>query len=60
MSILKVDTLQPATASSFHAAGHIIQVVTLTTGVTNATTTYADTGVTATITPKFATSSYFS
>ena len=58
MSILKVDTLQPATGSVVHAAGHIIQVVngSLATGVTNATTTYADTGVTATITPRFATS----
>ena len=58
MSILKVDTLQPATGSVVHAAGHVIQVIndSLATGVTNATTTYADTGVTATITPKFATS----
>ena len=58
MSILKVDTLQPATGSVVHAAGHVIQVVngSSSTGVTNATTTYADTGVTATITPTFATS----
>ena len=41
-----------------HAVGHVIQVVngSLATGVTNSTETYADTGVTATITPKFATS----
>ena len=41
-----------------HAVGHVIQVVngSLATVVTNATATYADTGVTATITPKFATS----
>ena len=58
MSILKVDTLQPATGSVVHAAGHVIQVVngSSSTGVTNTTDTYADTGVTATITPRFATS----
>ena len=58
MSILKVDTLQPATGSVVHAAGHIIQVVNglLTTGASNNTASYVDSGLTATITPKFATS----
>ena len=58
MSILKVDTLQPATGSVVHAAGHIIQVVNglLTTGASNNTASFVDTGLTATITPKFATS----
>ena len=59
MSILKVDTINEKTSGNgVHIAGHVIQVVngSLATGVTNATTTYADTGVTATITPKFATS----
>ena len=58
MSILKVDTLQPATGSVVHAAGHVLQVVNglLTTGIANATASYVDTGLTATITPKFANS----
>ena len=53
MSILKVDTLQPATGSVVHAAGHIIQVVNglLTTGASNNTASFVDTGLTATITP---------
>ena len=40
------------------SAGQILQVVqgTYSTSVTNTTTTFADTGVTATITPKFSTS----
>ena len=40
------------------SAGQILQVVngTTNTSVTNTTTTYADTNLTATITPKFATS----
>ena len=59
MSILKVDTINEKTSGNGVAIpGHVVQVVnsSLTTGVTNATATYADTGVTATITPKFATS----
>tara|TARA_B100000212_G_C27230000_1_gene471172 strand:+ start:159 stop:659 length:501 start_codon:yes stop_codon:yes gene_type:complete len=70
MGTLTVQTLQAPTSGAnantilvpsgqtVHAAGSVVQVVngSLTTGVTNATTTYADTGVTATITPKFATS----
>jgi hypothetical protein len=40
------------------SAGCVLQVVSASTStaVTNATTTYADTGLTATITPKFSTS----
>lgn len=40
------------------SAGKVLQVVnaTYSTPVTNSTSTYADTGLTATITPKFATS----
>lgn len=70
MSTIKVENLTGLTSGAnankilipagqtLHAPGHIIQVVNgaLSTGVTNATTTYADTGVTATISPKFATS----
>ena len=59
MSILKVDTINEKTSGNGVAIpGHVVQVVnsSLTTGVTNATATYADTGVTATITPMFATS----
>jgi hypothetical protein len=41
--------------------GSVLQVVSASTStaVTNATTTYADTGLTATITPKFSTSKIF-
>jgi len=70
MGTLTVQTLQAPTSGAnantilvpsgqtVHSAGSVIQVVngSLATGITNATTTYADTGVTATITPKFATS----
>ena len=58
MSILKVDTLQPATGSVVHAAGHVIQVVNglLTTGIANNTASYIDSGFTDTNTPKFNTS----
>jgi hypothetical protein len=45
-------------ATTQASAGQILQVVngTTNTSVTNTTTTYADTNLTATITPKFATS----
>ena len=44
--------------NSVHIPGHIIQVVNglLTASVSNNTASYVDTGLTATITPKFATS----
>ena len=53
MSILKVDTLQPATGARVLSAGHIVQVVqgSTDTAMTSASTSYADTGLTATITP---------
>ena len=59
MSILKVDTLQPATGSVVHAAGHIIQtqVHSWTTATTNTSSSFADvTGSSFSFTPKFATS----
>jgi len=59
MSILKVDTLQPATASGVHIAGSVVQMQTATFAGNNSTTTstsFADTGVTLNITPKFSTS----
>tara|TARA_Y100001937_G_scaffold109242_1_gene153699 strand:- start:41 stop:511 length:471 start_codon:yes stop_codon:yes gene_type:complete len=53
MSILKVDTLQPATGARVLSAGHVVQVVqgSTNTAMTSASTSYADTGLTATITP---------
>ena len=53
MSILKVDTLQPATGSRVLSAGHIIQVVTNTysTETASGSSSFSDTGLTATITP---------
>ncbi len=62
MSILKVDTLQPATGSVVHAVGHVLQVVQGTSSTYTALSAggsnsiYVDTGLTATITPKFASS----
>ena len=53
MSILKVDSLQPATASNVNIAGHVVQAVTntLSTETVSTSSSYADTGITATITP---------
>jgi hypothetical protein len=60
MSILKVDTINEKTSGNgVHIAGHVIQVVqgTSTTYATSPTVnTYVDTGLTATITPKFSSS----
>ena len=59
MSILKVDTInEKTTGNGVHIPGHVLQVVNglLATGVNNSTASYADTGLTATITPKFVTS----
>ena len=59
MSILKVDTINEKTSGNGVAIpGHVIQVVNglLTTGASNNTASYVDSGLTATITPKFATS----
>ena len=59
-STLIVDTIQGATtaANVKLPAGCILQTLqgSTDTPMTSATTTYADTGLTATITPKFATS----
>ena len=53
MSILKVDTLQPATGARVLSAGHIVQVVqgSTNTSASGDTTTYTDTNLSATITP---------
>ncbi len=53
-----VLTSASSVASSQLPTGSVLQVVNATYGtlVTNNTSTYADTGLTATITPKFATS----
>jgi len=59
MSILKVDTLQPATASAIHNAGSVVQVVNTswsTQTVITATSYTAVTGGSLAITPKFSTS----
>ena len=61
MSILKVDTLQPATGARVLSAGHIVQVVqgSTNTAYSSASTSYADTGLTATITPTSTSSKIF-
>lgn len=59
MSILKVDTInEKTTGNGVHIPGHVLQVVNglLTTGVNNTSASYVDSGITATITPKFASS----
>ena len=63
MSTLSVDTIQGKTTSGTVAmpSGHIIQLVTNThsTAVTISGSTYADSGLTCQITPKFSTSKIF-
>lgn len=51
MSILKVDTLQPATGARVLSAGHIVQVVqgSTNTAASGDTTTYTDSNLSATI-----------
>ena len=60
MSILKVDTINEKTSGNgVHIAGHVIQVVQGTSTsylVAGSNDTYIDTGLTAAITPKFASS----
>tara|TARA_B100000427_G_C15444346_1_gene566595 strand:+ start:533 stop:1069 length:537 start_codon:yes stop_codon:yes gene_type:complete len=58
MSQLKVDSIIPTTGVPTGGGGGIIQIVTATTSTeTDVTTdTYADSGLTCNITPKFATS----
>ena len=58
-SILKTDKIEGVTASGTvqMPAGHVIQLVQGDTGdQTTTSTSYADTGLTATITPKFSNS----
>jgi len=61
MSILKVDTLQPATGSRVLSAGHVVQVVagdhsTFSTRFTTTSTSFVTTGYSLTITPTSASS----
>ena len=58
MSTLYVDNLQPNLGSGVSIPGHVIQVITAETSTTvsNTTTSFTDTGLTATITPKSASS----
>ncbi|BAQ89650.1 hypothetical protein [uncultured Mediterranean phage uvMED] len=59
MSILKVDTINEKTSGNgVHITGHVIQVVsnTYATETASGSSSYTDTGLAATITPKFATS----
>jgi hypothetical protein len=59
MSTLEVKAIQAPTGYDLDMpAGHIVQTVsnTYSTQVNNNTSSYADTGLTGTITPKFATS----
>lgn len=53
MSTLYVDNLQPNLGSRVLASGHVVQVVSATTtsGNTITSTSYVDTGITASITP---------
>ena len=53
MSILKVDTLQPATGARVLSAGHVVQVVQGSSNTETAIdgTTYLDTTLSASITP---------
>ena len=60
-SIINVDQIAEATSGSgVHIPGHVIQVVGnhLNTVVTTTGTTFADTGLTATLTPKKSTSKF--
>ncbi len=53
MSILKVDTLQPATGARVLSAGHVVQVVhqPFNTSMNTTSTSFVTTGHSATITP---------
>jgi len=60
-SELRVDKIIPTSGVPTGGGGGIIQTVTnsLSTAFSTSSTSYVDTGVTATITPKFATSKIF-
>jgi len=60
-SIINVDQIDEATSGSgVHIPGHVIQVAgnSLNTVITTSGTTFADTGLTATLTPKKSTSKF--
>jgi hypothetical protein len=61
IATLSSTGLTMAAGKKVFSEGSVVQVVNATYGtqVTNNTSTYADTGLTATITPKFATSTIF-
>ena len=62
MSILKVDTINEKTSGNGVAIpGHVIQVISAThqTAATTTGTSFVDTGLTASITPKFSSSKVF-
>ena len=62
MSILKVDTINEKTSGNGVAIpGHVVQVVSATyqTQTTTTGTSFVDTGLTASITPKFSSSKVF-
>ena len=58
VSTLKTNAIQPATGTGIHIPGHIIQAVTAehSAYVSTTSSTYSDTGLQATITPKHASS----
>ena len=59
MSILEVDTLQPATGSRVHAVGHVIQGVTATfSGSSTSSSSYTAMATCGSITTKFANSKF--
>lgn len=60
MSTLYVDNLQPNLGSRVMAAGHVVQVksTTMTSTPTSTVTTFADTGLSITITPTSSTSKF--
>lgn len=58
MSVLYVDSLQPNLGSGVHIAGHVLQVVhnESTTTFSTSSPSYLPSGLSATITPKYANS----
>ena len=60
-STLFVDAIEPNLSSGVHIAGHVIQVVNATYNAQTSSTSssYTDTGLTLSITPKFSTSKIY-
>ena len=61
-SVMKVDSITKSDGTAgVHIAGHVIQVVSATyqTQATTTSTSFVDTGLTASITPKFSSSKVF-